>query len=537
MRHEGKRTSKLQRDRPGRSARRSARVVLALMSAAFVLPAAGSGCWESSARPGVETEDLVVFEQPGLLRVDIIILLDNGPGMSEEQTALAVRFPELINDLIAPPVDPGTGRPSHPPVEDLNIGIITPDMGTMGFPGVGCESIDFGDNGCFRSTPSPAVADCPATLPAFLSRDPTNAGTYTPARMAQDFTCLAMLGTGGCLIDQPLKAMGQAVATNAMVGGCNVAFLRPDSLVALVFVTIDDDCSVTPEHPEFFDVDRTDLGPMSLRCFLHPDMIEPVSQYVDAFRSLRPSADQDQIVLGMIVGVPPDAADCIGRGDEIVDCLNLPAMQQQIDPVNPVQLIPSCNTSMGLAFPPVRLVQTAQVFGERAYVDSICKADSMGAIRGITDRLVELIPSTCLPREPPFDAEACRSSCVLLETLSDDRACPSDPFCLPEWCPAAREEDALSAAPCVDPTTRTTCKPLKRDLGVVADGPLNHRRCLIRQAERIRSGGACLAPASDGWYYLPPDESVTGCPEVMFGYRAAGSLVEAGSTARFRCPR
>ena len=485
--------------------------------------------------------DLAVIEQVGITRADIVLLVDNSSTMGQEQVALTMRFPELINDLVDPPdIDPADGRPDHPAIEDLNIGIITPDMGTMGFPVPTCENPDFGDNGCFRHESSPTVPGCAATLPLFLWRNETNAATYTPAQMAQDFTCIATLGTAGCNFEQPFKAMRQALTVDAVAGGCNSGFLRPDSILALIFVTDEDDCSVRPEHPEMFDSSRTDLGTMNIRCFLHPDRVESVADYVEAFRSLHGPDETDRLVVGMIVGVPPDAPQCLGSGDELTGCLDVtmtPAMREQIDPADPGQLVPSCNTSMGLAFPPVRFVELAMSLGANAYVESICKSDWRDAIRGITDRLPERMASTCLPVEPPFDPLACRSDCVLLEMLESGRGCSEDPSCPMSWCPPALEEDAFAPPPCIDPSTGATCEPLERPLGrtMGPDGRL-HSLCLVRQAPRTYSGGACRLPSTEGWYYLPAGESPERCPEVMFGLGAAGSLIDAGSTGYFRCP-
>jgi hypothetical protein len=523
---------------------KASRLVIGLALAAVL---AGIGCFDrdlTDIRPGTTTGVTIRVEQVGVVRVDIVVLVDNSGSMAQEQTALTLRFPELINELVAPPTDPATGRPTHPAVEDLNIGVVTPDMGTMGFTVSTCSNPDQGDNGCFRNTPSPAVSGCSATYPMFLARNPVNADSYSAAQMAQDFTCIATLGTGGCGFEQQLKAMRQAVTANTEAGQCNSGFLRPDSLLALIWVTDESDCSVSLEHPEMFDQDRTDLGHLNIRCFLHPDYVEAVSDYVTAFRNLKPVEDQNKIVLGMIVGVPPDAADCIGSGDELTGCLSQPAMQEQIDPGMTTQLIPSCNTSMGLAFPPVRFIQLAQAFGSNAYVDSICKSEWTDAISGITEKLVERLPSTCFPRALTFDTTTCMADCKVIETLNDNRECEADLNGCTN-CPAATVDDVHSLAPCTD-GSGNPCEPLKRDLGLLerSDGT-TRRQCLVRQAPRTPNGsGYCNLPdtgtTGEGWYYVPtgainPATPDPPCPQVMFGRGATGSLIEVGSTAELRC--
>jgi hypothetical protein len=499
---------------------------------------ASIGCFDrdlTDIRPGTTTGVTIRVEQIGVVRVDIVLLVDNSGSMAQEQTALTLRFPELIGALVDPPIDPGTGRPEHPPVEDLNIGVITSDMGTAGHTVSTCSNSAIGDDGCFRNTPSPAVGGCSASYPAFLSRNETNAGTYSPAQMASDFTCIATLGTNGCGFEQQFKAMRKATTDNTAVGACNAGFLRTDSLIALVFVTDEEDCSVRIDHPEMFDQTRTDLGHLNIRCFSHPEYVEDWNEYVAAFRSLRPAEEQNKIVLGMIIGVPPDAPQCIGPGDELDGCLSVPAMLEQIDPATPSQLIPSCNTSMGLAFPPRRFINMAQAFGSNAFVDSICKTDWTDAIRGITDKLVERLPSTCFPRDLTFDEATCTADCKVIETLNSNRDCPVDPVCTS--CPTATVDDLHNLPPCTD-GGGNPCEPLKRDLGLIAMSDGSERRlCLIRQATRTPAGDACSLPVAglEGWYYTPRAQSTDNCPQVTFSIGTTGSLVDVGSTAELRC--
>ncbi|MBI5489091.1 MAG: hypothetical protein HY905_17280 [Deltaproteobacteria bacterium] len=509
------------------------------------------GCFDrdlTDIRPVTTTGVTIQVEQVGVIRVDIVVLVDNSGSMSQEQAALVQRFPELITELLDPPPDPETGRPSHPPVEDLNIGVVSSDMGTAGHRVSTCSISDVGDNGCFRNTPSPAVLDCEATYPAYLARNDTNAGVYLPPDMAHDFACIATLGTQGCGFEQQFKAMRAAVTTDPDTGLCNMGFLRPDALLALIWVTDEEDCSVRSDHNEMFDPTRDDLGHLNIRCFVHPEFVESVEDYVAAFRALKPMEDQDKIVLGMIVGVPPDAPACIGNGDDLDGCLGVPAMTAQIDPTDPTSLVPSCNTSMGQAFPPRRFVAMAQAFGSSAIVDSICKTDWTSAIRGITDKLVERLPSTCFPRALTFDENACTADCKVVETLNNDRPCQADSGCTN--CPPATIDDVHNLAPCtVSASDSTTCEPLKRDLGLVegSEGQF-YRQCLVRQATRTNSGTGCGAATSlvQGWYYLPTgailaDDPATPeldpnppCPQVYFGDGSL-SFVEDGSTAELRC--
>lgn len=514
------------------------------------------GCFDRDLKdiqPVTSTGVTIRVEQVGVVQVDIVVLVDNSGSMSQEQSALTARFPELINELVDPQDRDGDTQIDHPPVEDLNIGVIDSDMGTASYRVSTClANPDVGDDGCFRNTGNVLIGGCAASYPMFLSRNPLNRDSYTPTQMATDFACIATLGTNGCGFEQQFKAMEKATTVNAAFGGCNQNFLRPTSLLALIWVSDEEDCSVRPDHTEMFDQDRVDLGHLNIRCYLHPDYVIDVNDYLTAFRALRSADDQNKIVLGMIVGVPQDAPACMGSGDELEGCLGVPAMQEAIDPAMPTQLIPSCNTTMGFAFPPRRYVQLAQAFGSNAVVDSICKDDWRDAISAITEKLVERLPSTCFPRALSFDQTLCRADCKVIETLQDDGPCEMDTSCTN--CPPGLTVDNLhlltscaegdSSMMCTDGAS-ACCEPLKRDLGLVerADGSFR-RVCLVRQATRTPAGPtSCNAPTNEGWYYQatgsenpgPPPEPA--CPQVMFGRLSGGtgSLISDGATAELRC--
>ena len=506
------------------------------LAALVVVP----GCFDrelAGVDPGTTTGVTVNIEQLGVVRVDLVVLVDNSGSMKQEQDALTARFPELIRELIDPAIDPETGRLTHPPVEDLNLGVISSDMGVAGRTDVNtCQANPVvGDNGCFRTTPSAVVPGCGSSYTGFLSRNPDNADGYDADRMAQDFTCLATLGTNGCGFEQQLKALRQALTVNAGPAGCNRGFLRDDSLLGLIIVSDEDDCSVDPAHPEMFDPDAAGLGHLNIRCAHHPELVERVADYVAAFRALR--ANPDRLVLGLIVGVPLDADVCTGAGNELAGCLGLSAMQAVENPARPGELVPSCDTTattgMGLAFPPRRFVELAQAFGDGAYVDSICKSDWTDAIRGITRKLVTHLPSACFPRDLSFDPLTCSADCQVVETLVDDGPCEPDPDCAD--CPPASADDLYGMLPCRD-AAGFACEPLKRDLGLVRspEGTLR-RQCLLRQAPRAAAGDGCADPTTEGWYYVPREQSVDACPQLVFARDATGSLVASGSSAELRC--
>jgi hypothetical protein len=466
----------------------------------------GTGA-DADADGAVRWEDLWAYE-PTATKLDMLVLVDDSGSMHEEQSALTVRFPELLDDLMNPPLDPETGMPVHPPLEDLNLGVISTDMGTMGHRVAAClDHPAIGDDGCLLNTPSTAVSGCGRSYPLFLSRNPGNADGYGVEQMSLDFTCLATIGTQGCGFEQPFKALEKAISDNTEPGRCNEGFLRPDSMVALIVVSDEEDCSVEPTHPEMFDQDRGDLGHLNLRCFLHPEFVIPVEHYLRSFQRLLPGR-LGPVFFSAIVGVPMDAPQCIGRGDALDECLDLPAMQEQIDPDLPTQLVPSCDTRMGQAYPPRRFVQLAIDWmkgGGLSRVDSICKSDFLEAIQGISDNLVDSIADDIVcTRDLPFDEATCMTSCYMFELLNDGRRCAADPSCPQAWCPAATLETLDRLEPCRNPDTRELCTPLERDLGTDGPAGFERRRCLLRQAKRNPFAERCGGePREAGWYYDP----------------------------------
>ncbi|MBW2262711.1 MAG: hypothetical protein JRG91_12110, partial [Deltaproteobacteria bacterium] len=201
--------------------------------------------------------------------------------------------------------------------------------------------------------------------------------------------------------------------------------------------------------------------------------------------------------------------ECEGAGSEIPECLDHPDMIERMDPISMTRLVPSCVTRTGEAYPPRRMVEIAQTFGDRALVKSICTADFTPAIADLTDMLHERIdgsgPITPLPMERSATLPGiCSASCTLFETLSDDRPCPGDG---PGYVSA--DDDGLRHSLCEVPQVATR----------LADPDLG-----------CEDPGAVLVPEpGQGWVYLP--RSASG-PRVFF---TDGFPLGPGSTLSLSC--
>ncbi|MFW5920637.1 MAG: hypothetical protein ACOCUS_02265, partial [Polyangiales bacterium] len=105
-------------------------------------------------------------------KVDALFTVDNSNSMQEEQATLAREFPRLVRTLASGEVtDPTSGEVvrTFPPVEDLNVGVVTSDMGTGGFTVPTCDDSADGDDGIPQTDGNTSDSGCMATYPKFLN--------------------------------------------------------------------------------------------------------------------------------------------------------------------------------------------------------------------------------------------------------------------------------------------------------------------------------------------------------------------------------
>jgi hypothetical protein len=303
--------------------------------------------------------------------VDILFVIDDSRSMTDEQTQLGIWSSKLFEVLS------GTGE-----LPDLHIGVTSSSIVIPNLPG--CTS---GAGGAFLTGG--------ATLQKtrFLSDVATATGererNYT-GRLTDAFAMMARVGDGGCGFEQPLKAARMALSSKTD------AFLRPDALLLVVFVTDEDDCSARTDI--VFGEPRadacSDLGtPTSYRCFEHgvkcydgkgsrefgmrrncradesSPYMESVSSFAAFLKGLKP--DPAQVVVAAIYGKPnhveaikdervtthdtPRLADVCGRGGK---------------------------EGTG-ATPAIRMNALLAEFGGRASQSSICDGELSWAMRDV----------------------------------------------------------------------------------------------------------------------------------------------------------
>ncbi len=184
-------------------------------------------------------------------QVDILFVIDDSGGMDEEQLALTYGFGSIAGPLYA----------QGP---DVHIGVVSTNMGSGPFDLVGCE----GDGGGGRLQSAPQGACAGPTDPFIIDEDDGMGGRRRNYDGSLDgvFSCIARLGTTGCGFEQPFAAARAALDGTVPE---NAGFLRPGALLAVVFLSDEDDCSVS--DPAMFDPAQTDdadpLGAFSsFRC-------------------------------------------------------------------------------------------------------------------------------------------------------------------------------------------------------------------------------------------------------------------------------
>jgi hypothetical protein len=164
-------------------------------------------------------------------KMDILFVVDNSGSMAEEQTNLTANFPKFIEvlnafktggngDLDWRAAVTSTGR-------DVNYTI------SLG-PGFDFPMSEMGENGKFYNK-----SECGMTRPWIERFDNTD--------VAKQFGCVAELGTMGSSMEMPLEAMKLAV-TDRVKDGSNAGFMRDDALLAVVYLTDEEDCSRSDDN-------------------------------------------------------------------------------------------------------------------------------------------------------------------------------------------------------------------------------------------------------------------------------------------------
>lgn len=344
----------------------------------------------------VEYKDIPVTVNRDL---DLLFVIDNSGSMQQEQDSLKANFPKFIDVLNR--IQGG--------LPNVHIAVVNSDMGTVnsGITTVqGCNST-LGSDGVMRELPNqPNVRYISDIKDDVTGTRTTN---YPAGQLAQTFSAMASVGTGGCGFEMHLNSMRRALENPA-----NAGFLRPDAYLAVIIIADEDDCSIkTGQGNAFFG--QTGVNTVgSYLCFKASTLCdetatqgdspgprtncksnensptaEKIASFVEYLKSKK--SDPNLIIVGGI----------IGNSTPVAVTTTTP---QNSGPVP--TLVPSCtyqapgggSNNAQKAAPGIRLETFLKSFPNNT-TTTICKSDLSDALVQIAELLKTVIGSPCIDSE------------------------------------------------------------------------------------------------------------------------------------------
>ncbi|HET6611303.1 MAG TPA: vWA domain-containing protein [Kofleriaceae bacterium] len=383
------------------------RLVAAASAALFLLPACPD-------REVAEVHPFQIGAHPTVIPLgnndlDILFVIDNSSSMLEEQESLAQNFNTFIDVL----------ESAEGGLPDIHIGVVSTDMGakapgepaipnSAGPPGSGQTCDETGDGGKLQA--APRVAGCMPPTDPYISDIESNddrVRNYS-GDLAETFSCIARLGTEGCVFEQQLESMRAALDP-----AINPDFVRDGAYLAIVFITDEDDCSA--QNPHIFNGDPalntkgSELGyAISYRCFeFGVQCDQPVGRDPASYTGCTPRTDspylwnvQERYVdfLKNELGKPADKIILAAITGKIASDVDVIDRDRPDGVTDDVEVAPSCqSTGTGSAVPPVRISYLLDQFeDDHTYTAEICQADLREPIEDIANVIKEQVNATCL---------------------------------------------------------------------------------------------------------------------------------------------
>jgi hypothetical protein len=250
----------------------------------------------------------VVVPQPAIDKVDVIVMVDNSSSMADKQRILADAVPDLVRGLVQPkcvdkktraatgvladPLKPdgqqcaAGAEPAFVPITDMHIGVISSSLGGMGSKTCASDADhDNDDRGHLLARSAGGGTVAAAGSLGFLAwypdveqnknkarhPDPPVPASADIAALGASFKELVVgVGQRGCGLEAQLESVyrflvqpdpwtridvspdtrkasyGPAGEVDVELLRQRAAFLRPDSLVAVILLTDEDDSSADP---------------------------------------------------------------------------------------------------------------------------------------------------------------------------------------------------------------------------------------------------------------------------------------------------
>jgi hypothetical protein len=252
--------------------------------------------------------------QKSVDKIDLLLMIDNSLSMADKQKVLQDAVPNLVQRLVSPncvdssgvpnkaatPADPLTQCPSplvreFTPIRDIHVGIVTSSLGGHGSPTL-CVGNDNGsiadqevnDHGWLigkRARFSVPAGGAPADPEGFLNWNPSSAPNVTVTQFTTTFEAMTTaVGEDGCGLESQLEGWYRFLVdphpySSIQIQNCpgttnepcavpvgedkdleaqRAAFLRPDSLVAVIMLSDENDCSIR-ESGQYYYAAREDI--------------------------------------------------------------------------------------------------------------------------------------------------------------------------------------------------------------------------------------------------------------------------------------
>ncbi len=275
------------------------------------VPDVGMG---SGGMPGTEPsgDGGAVFAPNAPKQLDLLFVIDNSSSMGDKQALLRETIPDLIEMLANPPcvtqsrefvaypkpgeVCPARAQRVFDPVTDVHIGIITSSLGPQGtiadeIP-LGCSAVPGEDDRAWLLGRARQELNASTYQGwGFLAWDPSQVaqppGEQDLGQLVADFQeHVSAVGESGCGFEAPLEAAYrflidpdpyetltrvpcddfassercvERVGTDDELLAQRTAFLRPDSVLGVVYLTDEDDCSVRVDGFGYLTMQSTAL--------------------------------------------------------------------------------------------------------------------------------------------------------------------------------------------------------------------------------------------------------------------------------------
>jgi hypothetical protein len=541
--------------------------------AGWLVPAAALSMW------GCPNQELAPLEPctlsgvsldaagAGVDKVDMLFMIDNSGSMAQEQARLGGQLADLVGVLTSGNKNyPNAARnadDTFTPAKSLHVGVVTSNLGSP--PGVSALASQLcgpdngksgGGGGILQYTGTVAAMDqvdantmqkvkdrIPACAqvnqnPPYLAfgRNAGEVSTSDATALADGifkFGCIATVGVNGCGIEQQLEAAWKALApaevtdfyppdTTGKGTTVNNGFLRSDSVLAVVMVSDEDDCSVTAKGTQMFE--RNGDPYVGVRCQILKDAnkdqivgadkaVQPISRYTQGFLSLR-KAFPERLVFAAIVGLPEAGFDYSKVNP--AEVLAHPQMQVQLDPnSNGKDLMGVCgsDSSGGKAYPGRRFVELAADLtgkGPGVVLYPICSPDYKPALNLVIEKIASQLQGACLPRPLAVNPATKLVTCDVIEILAKKPDGTDEGSCAV----AGRERAPGNGTRPVNGQNRTAC--------------------LVKQ---LVAGAGGTDPGGSGWYYdnASAELAKAGCAGGQRVVFTAQGELQSGAIARVEC--